>query len=110
MGLAFDFDESQYIESNKFFVSASEEYKETELKSDLNETIVRGNVTHDLFGDLTQDIPWERMWLSVHTQWVQKIKTKCNRYSYICCFGVEKCLKVAMYIVQNYCNQKMINV
>ena len=65
LGLAFDFDESEYIESNKFFVSASEEYKETEFKSDLNETIVRGNLTHDLFGDLTQDIPWERMWLPI---------------------------------------------
>ena len=58
LGVAFDFDESEYIETNKFFVSASAEYQETEFKSDLNETIVRGNdVTHDLLGDLMQDVP-----------------------------------------------------
>ena len=55
LGLAFNFDESEYIESNRFFVSASEEYQDTGLKSDLNETI-RGNVTYDLFGMLIQDI------------------------------------------------------
>ena len=117
MGLAFGFDESEYIETNKFFVSASEEYKETEFKSDLNETLARGNVTHNLFSDLMQDIPWKEDACYFHN--FSELK-KWNRYSYVSCFGkdenvlltvkISKCLKMAMYIVQNYYYQKMINV